>query len=128
MKQKPNHNILAYSQEAREFSRILRKNMTREEKLLWERIKGKRLGVQFFRQFPILNYVVDFYCKETGTAIEIDGGSHVDMVLEDANRQGSIEKLGVHFLRFSNEEVQNNIERIIKEIKKDIEEYVNNRL
>ncbi len=115
--------IIPYTKEARKHAKALRLNMTLSEKLLWEVIRKKQLGVEFNRQFPILNYIVDFYAKEIGLAIELDGSSHDNMVLEDGIRQGEIEKLGVHFLRFSNNEIQNNVKDVIKKIKKDIEEY-----
>ncbi|MFM7896838.1 MAG: endonuclease domain-containing protein, partial [Flavobacterium sp.] len=68
-------------------------------------VKGKSLGVEFHRQVPILNYIVDFYCHEIGLAIELDGTIHHNAFLEDAKRQGELEQQGVVFLRFSNEEV-----------------------
>ena len=68
-------------------------------------VKGKALGVEFHRQVPMLNYIVDFYCHEIGLAIELYGTIHDDSFLEDAKRQGELEQQGVVFLRFSNEEV-----------------------
>ena len=83
-------NILSYTTEARELAKVLRKNMTESEKIFWESVRKKQLRVQFFRQFPILNYVVDLYCKEIGLAIEIDGSSHNNRFIEDSHRQGRI--------------------------------------
>ncbi len=116
----PLQNILPYTQSARDLSRTLRKNMTQCENLLWERIKKKQLKTQFFRQFPILDYVVDFYSKEIGLAIEIDGSSHNNMFLEDSHRQERIEKLGVKFIRFNNDEIISNIEDVLKRLSDEI--------
>ena len=57
-------------------ARELRQNMTLSEVLLWQEIKGKQLGIQFSRQIPIDEYIVDFYCKNLQLAVEIDGESH----------------------------------------------------
>jgi cyclase len=54
----------------------LRKNPTEEEKILWERLKAKKLGVKFRRQHPIWNYIADFYCHELKLVIEVDGSIH----------------------------------------------------
>ncbi|WP_344927221.1 endonuclease domain-containing protein [Aquimarina addita] len=109
-------NILPYTPEARQLSKALRKNMTENEKIIWKSLRKKQLGVQFFRQFPILEYVVDFYCKEIGLAIEIDGSSHQNRFLEDSHRQARIEALGVRFIRFSNEQVSNNLNAVLMEL------------
>ncbi|WP_378181597.1 endonuclease domain-containing protein [Aquimarina sp. SS2-1] len=91
-------NILPYTPEARELAKVLRRNMTKSEKIIWKQVRKNHLGIQFFRQFPILEYVVDFYAKEIGLAIEIDGSSHDTQFLEDSHRQGRIEELGVKFI------------------------------
>ena len=78
--------------------------------------------MEFHRQVPILNYIVDFYCHEIGLAIEIDGTLHDHNFLEDAERQGKMEKNGVRFLRFSNDEVLNNLDSVLKVIRNYIEE------
>ncbi len=116
------HNILPYTLEAREFSKKLRKNMTASERKLWNKIKGKQCKVQFLRQFPILGYVVDFYAKEIGLAIEVDGNSHDNRMLEDSKRQERIEKLGVRFIRFTNKQIENNINNVLEELSKTIED------
>ncbi|HET8802989.1 MAG TPA: endonuclease domain-containing protein [Aequorivita sp.] len=103
-------------------ARELRKNMTLAEKMIWEKIRKKSLGVEFHRQVPILNYIVDFYCHEIGLVLEIDGNIHSHNFLEDVERQGKMEKYGLHFLRFSNEDVLNNIEFVLSVIRNYIKE------
>ncbi|GAA0870908.1 endonuclease domain-containing protein [Gangjinia marincola] len=110
------NKILPYTKEARQLSRSLRKNQTETEKMLWQKIRFNQLGVMFFRQFPILDYVVDFYAKEIGLAIEIDGKYHDNQFLEDAHRQVRIEKLGVYFLRFSNKAILEDMDTVLSEI------------
>ncbi|MDC8005259.1 DUF559 domain-containing protein [Aureisphaera galaxeae] len=100
------NKIIPYEPYLRDFARELRKNSTLCEVLLWKKIKRRSFGVQFHRQVPMLNYIVDFYCHEIQLAIEVDGNSHDYKYFKDNLRQNRLEKCGVHFLRFSNEEVK----------------------
>lgn len=111
------NKIIPYRSDLKLRARELRKNPTKAEALLWDNIRKKSLGVEFHRQVPILDYIPDFYCHEIGLAIELDGSSHKSKFWEDAKRQGRIESYGVHFLRFSNEEVFWDIEDVIETIK-----------
>ena len=117
-----NSKIIPYNPKLREFAKQLRNNSTLSEVLLWKQIKGKALGVEFKRQVPMLEYIVDFYCQEIGLAIEIDGNIHDFRYLEDAQRQQEIEKYGVIFIRFSNEEIKNNMFSVILSLESKIEE------
>ncbi|MFD0931790.1 endonuclease domain-containing protein [Psychroflexus salinarum] len=117
-----NHNILPYTKASRELAKELRKNMTPAEKVLWSAAKGSKLGVVVRRQMPILDYVVDFYIKEIGLAIEIDGSSHNNRALEDGLRQARIEKLGVRFVRYKNDQILSNLPEVIQHLKKLIDE------
>jgi len=66
-----------YNKNLKKASRNLRRNMTDAEQLLWHRIRRKQvLGLQFYRQKPILNFIVDFYCPAVNLVIECDGGQH----------------------------------------------------
>jgi very-short-patch-repair endonuclease len=112
-----NHNILPYTTEARELASRLRKRMTSQEKLFWQATKSSKLDIVMRRQMPILDHVVDFYIKDIGLAIEIDGRIHEDNVLEDGIRQARIEKLGVKFIRYTNEDIEENLAHIIRELK-----------
>ena len=117
-----NSKIIPYNPKLREFAKQLRNNSTLSEVLLWKQIKGKALGVKFKRQVPMLEYIVDFYCQEIGLAIEVDGNIHDFRYLEDAQRQQEIEKYGVIFIRFSNEEIKNNMFSVILSLESKIEE------
>ncbi|MFD2724621.1 endonuclease domain-containing protein [Hyunsoonleella rubra] len=100
------NRIIPYNPKLKELARQLRKNSTLPEILLWQKIKQRAFGVQFHRQVPMLNYIVDFYCHEIKLAIEIDGHSHDFNDTKGLERQKEIEAYGVTFLRFSNEEVK----------------------
>ena len=100
------NKIIPYHPILRAFARGLRKISTLAEVLLWKKIKNRSFGVQFHRQVPMLNYIVDFYCHELMLAIEIDGSSHEFKYFEDLKRQNQLEKQGVRFIRFSDSEVK----------------------
>ena len=89
-------------------SRDLRSNMTDAEQLLWSRLRRKQiLGLQFYRQKPLLNYIVDFYCPAVNLVIECDGGQHYtqDGLEAHRNRELTLNELGLLTLRFSTHQV-----------------------
>lgn len=99
--------------------RYLRSNATKTETILWSQIRDKKInGLKFRRQFSINNYVVDFYCSKLKLAVEIDGGIHKQEKVQkmDKIRQEQIESLGITFLRFTNEEIINEINKIKERI------------
>ena len=116
--------MLPYNPALRELARKLRNESTQSEILLWQRIKKKALAVEFHRQVPIDNYIVDFYCHEIMLAIEIDGSSHDDIEVRknDIYRQDKLEGLGVKFIRFDDIIVKRNISVVIEELLKKISE------
>jgi very-short-patch-repair endonuclease len=117
--------ILPYNPKLVPIARSLRNNMTFTEILLWKKLKNKQmLGFDFDRQKPIGEYIVDFFCSELQLAIEVDGYSHlVDTIMEkDKERQESLEKLGVRFLRFSNQQILKDMMNVLRHIEIWIEE------
>jgi len=109
--------ILPYNQNLIKLAKELRKNSTLSEVLLWKELKGKqRKGFDFDRQRVIGNYIVDFYCKDLMLAIEIDGNSHDAKYEADKNRQDILENMGVHFLRFADEKVKQDMLNVLREI------------
>lgn len=118
------NKIIPYNPKLKELARKLRNNSTLSEVLLWKNIKGKSLDVEFHRQVPILEYIVDFYCHELRLAIEIDGEIHEYQYLEDAQRQGEIEKYGVTFLRFQNIDIKYNMFSVLLIIEEKIKELI----
>ena len=101
------------------FAEELRRKQTSSEKILWEAINGKKLGVKFRRQHPIRNYIADFYCHEKKLVIEIDGNYHleIDQKEYDKYRSDDIEELGISVIRFTNDEVITDIESVVSKIK-----------
>ncbi len=99
----------------------LRRDMTRAEIVLWYSLKGKQLlGYKFRRQHGVDQYILDFYCPELNLAIEVDGESHnsENARRRDQKRQREIEAYGIRFLRFTDDEVLGNPDRVVDAIEK----------
>ncbi len=108
-----------YNKNLKQPSRDLRKNMTDAEQLLWQRIRRKQiLGLQFYRQKPILNFIVDFYCPKANLVIECDGGQHyTEEGLEaDRVRDQALGQLGLNVLRFDNRQVLTEIDAVVERV------------
>ena len=116
------NKIIPYKPYLREYARVLRKNSTLSEIILWKHIKKRGLGVQFHRQVPMLDYIVDFYCHEIGLAIEVDGKIHDYSYLTDAKRQGRLEEEGVQFIRFSNSEIKHHLFHVLQALQTKVDE------
>lgn len=108
-----------YNKNLKQASRDLRNNMTEAEKLLWSRIRCKQiLGLQFYRQKPLLNYIVDFYCPSANLVIECDGGQHYigEGLDADRVRDEALGELGLIVLRFDNLQVLNEIDAVVERV------------
>ena len=104
--------MLPYNGNLKQLSRQLRENMTDAERHLWTKIRMKQLkGYQFYRQKPIGDYIVDFFCPRAKLIIEIDGSQHFsdEMADYDRIRDEYISSLGLRVLRFTNTDVMKNI-------------------
>jgi len=100
-------------------ARVLRRNSTDSERLLWSELRDHRLnGAGFRRQVPIEDYVADFVCHAAKLVIELDGGQHFSDGQEaaDARRSAIIESRGFQVLRFSNYDVMTNREAVLETI------------
>ena len=100
-------------------SRNLRSNMTDAEQWLWQRLRRKQiLGLQFYRQKPILNFIVDFYCSAAKLVIECDGGQHYteDGLKVDQIRDQALSELGLVVLRFSNRQILIETDAVVDQI------------
>ena len=115
--------IISYNPKLKDRVRELRSNMTEAEVKLWVHLRKKQVSnLQFFRQRPIGNYIVDFYAPEMKLVIEVDGGQHFEEEgLEyDEIHDAFLEGQGLKVLRFSNLDVLRNIEGIIAMIEEEI--------
>lgn len=92
---------------------------TEAESLLWRNIRARRLNAKFNRQHIIGDYIVDFVCIEKKLVIEVDGGYHseYEQIEKDELRTARLNRMGFSVIRFSNEEVLENIHEVINKIK-----------
>jgi very-short-patch-repair endonuclease len=109
--------MLDYKKELKSNSRQLRNNSTDAEILLWSRLRHKQiLNIQFYRQKPIGDYIVDFYAPLGKLVIEVDGEQHLesDQVQKDKRRDLFMEKQGLRVLRFNNLQVLQCIDEVVE--------------
>jgi very-short-patch-repair endonuclease len=100
-------------------ARELRRTLTDTERIVWNAIRsGKCNGLKFRRQHPIERFILDFYCHEYLLAIEIDGGIHLmpHHAEYDSYRTSILNDLGIKVLRFTNEEVINDLDAVLLRI------------
>jgi very-short-patch-repair endonuclease len=98
----------------------LRKEMTEAEQTLWSVIRKRQLlGCKFRRQHPINQFIADFYCHEKKLVVEVDGGYHNEPTQAEYDQQRTyeLEKIGIRVLRFSNEEIKDDIEAVLEKIR-----------
>jgi len=102
----------------------LRKKLTEAEKKLWEVLKNKKLaGFKFRRQHPILKFILDLYCHEAKLGIELDGEVHNSkgQKFYDDDRTQILKEFGITILRFKNDEIFDDIERVKQAILTELE-------
>jgi very-short-patch-repair endonuclease len=95
----------------------LRREMTPAEKILWEEVRAKKLGVRFRRQQVIQGFIVDFYCHKSALVVEVDGDVHDLQQEEDARREEVLSELGLRIVRFGNDEVVRNVSVVVGKIR-----------
>jgi very-short-patch-repair endonuclease len=103
----------------KELARELRKDQTSAETLLWELIRNRQLlGVKFRRQHQFGDYIADFYCREANLVIECDGSvhDHNEAWHHDQNRDAYMISQGLRVLRFTNQQILNDTEKVLEEI------------
>jgi very-short-patch-repair endonuclease len=111
--------IIPYNPNLKELARQLRNNSTKAEIILWQKLKGKQMyGYDFHRQKPVDNYRIDFFCHELMLGIEVDGYSHqiIEVFNKDVKKEGVMNMLGIHILRFSDEQVLKDTDNVIRAI------------
>src|ERR1700744_3781185 len=106
--------------------RELRRNQTPAEKLLWNELRRRNMGGEkFLRQFPIYVhtgynrkdfYIADFYCARRKLVIEVDGPIHLLKKEYDDNRDLVMPERGFNILRFTNDEVISDVNKVIEKL------------
>jgi very-short-patch-repair endonuclease len=95
-----------------------RKNMTLAEKLLWAKLKTNSYGLRFRRQHIIGDFIADFVCLSCRLVIEVDGAYHAELrqQLNDFDRTFDLCSLGFTVVRFTNCEVERDVETVSRKI------------
>jgi len=113
-----------------ELAKRLRDNQTETELFLWNHLSKIEIKeIRIKRQHPVLYFIADFYCHKAKLIIEIDGGYHniPEQFNYDQNRDSELESLGLKVIRFTNKQVMTEIGEVLKTIKKEIENRINNQ-
>ena len=99
-------------------ARGLRRRSTDAERLLWSRLRNRRLmGLKFRRQFPMGMYIVDFACQERKLVVEIDGGHHQERRASDMVRTSWLNSRGFRVVRYWNNEVLEDVDSVMESIR-----------
>ena len=115
-------NELPFNTELKERARELRKAGNLSEVLFWNQVKNKQfLGIDFDRQKIIGNYIVDFYCKNLGVVVEIDGISHDGKIEYDKQRDDYLKSVGLKVIHILDSDVKNNLSGTIEFLKRELE-------
>ena len=109
----PIHGNINYISELIPMATKNRNNPTPAEEIIWQKIlRYKQTGYKFTRQKPINRFILDFYCSELNLAIEIDGSSHIKKKGTDKLRDKFLYQIGIETIRFTNEEILNNLSEV----------------
>ena len=101
-----------------ERARCLRVSPTSTEQLLWEHLRGRRLGVVFRRQVPLLGrFIADFLAPSQRLVIEVDGASHAERGRADARRDAALKRAGYRVVRLEASLVVSDIEQALSAIR-----------
>jgi very-short-patch-repair endonuclease len=102
-----------------ELAKSLRKSQTTFEAKLWNVLSNKKFhGLKFRRQHSVGGFILDFYCHSIKLAIEIDGNIHLvsEVKINDKERQIIIEEMGIKVIRFTNEQIDNDLVWVLNEL------------
>jgi very-short-patch-repair endonuclease len=120
--------MLSYKANLKHKARELRKNMTESERALWLRLRGKQLlGIQFYRQKPIGDYIVDFFAPSTKLVVEVDGSQHMggNHAEKDKRRDKYLASVGLRVLRFDSREVIKETDAVVEVIYRTMAQRLN---
>lgn len=111
---KDSPRIRGTTQQTEEAARRLRQQLTPAEDQLWRALRGRQLlGLKFRCQHPVGRFIVDFYCPSCKLVIEVDGDIHTQQKAYDEARTEQLQSFGFRVLRFTNEEVLNDLQTVL---------------
>ena len=117
--------MIRHNPKLKEKARRLRAQMTDSERVLWARLRRKQIrSVQFYRQKPIGNYIVDFYAPKANVVVEVDGSQHMEVehAEADSQRDAYLASEGLRVLRFDNLQVLKETEGVMEMILRAVSE------
>jgi len=100
----------------------MRLNQTLTERILWHRLRARKLGVKFRRQVPLLGYIADFASLRERIVVEVDGKTHDDQVDYDANRDDAMRRFGIKVVRIPSWLILSNPEGAVRIIQNAIKD------
>ncbi|MEJ2374812.1 MAG: endonuclease domain-containing protein [Pseudolabrys sp.] len=103
-------------------ARNLRRASTEVEMRLWQKLRNRQLGVDFRRQHPAGNFVLDYYAPALRLVIELDGGQHAQHTMRDTERTRWLASRGSTVLRFWNSDVTQDLPGVLEVIAAKIAE------
>jgi very-short-patch-repair endonuclease len=111
---KDSDRIRGTTRQIEQAARHLRQQLTPAEAPLWEALRGRQLGgLKFRRQHPVGRFIVDFYCPSCKLVIEVDGSIHTRQQAYDRVRTDQLQIFGYCVLRFTNDEVMNDLATVL---------------
>jgi len=121
MRETSGYLSLPYNPALKERAKALRRARNHAEVLLWYRLgNGRFMGLDFDRQKIIGNFIVDFFCSEKMTVVEVDGSSHDDKVEYDAHRDAYLTGLGLRVVHIRDMEVKQNLSAVMEFLKQEL--------
>ena len=121
--------IIKYNPKLKELARELRRNATKSEVRLLQKLKRDQMhGYDFHRQKPIDEYIVDFFCNKLRLATEVDGYSHQleEIWKKDVIKENRLNELGIQVLRFSDAQVLKDMDNVLRAIEAYIFQFEGN--
>ena len=119
--------MLRYNPRLKGRARSLRANLTDAEQRLWERLRRKQiLGVQFYRQKPIGNYIADFYAPAVQLVVEVDGSQHFERAQAEHDRLRTeyLKQMGLRLLRYTDRQVLLELDPVLEQVFRAVEEKI----
>ncbi len=123
--------MLRYNAHLKDKARRLRRNLTDSEAALWSCLRNKQLlGIQFYRQKPIGEHIVDFFAPRAKLIIEVDGSQHLggEHALKDRSRDRYLVSLGLKVLRFNSREILKESDAVVEAIYRTIAEQLSAKI
>jgi very-short-patch-repair endonuclease len=123
--------LFRYRENLKSNAQKLRKEMTESEQIFWGRLRKKQiLGVQFYRQKPLGNYIVDFFAPKAKLVIEVDGSQHMatPAVIRAQERDSYLGKQNILVLRFNDSEVLRETEGVMEVIFRRLSERISSEI